>query len=209
MKYEISETFFSLKGEGVWTGFPMYFIRLAGCNLNCSFCDTDSSVKRVVDDEEILAELKQYSPTRVVITGGEPLIHPEVPHLVNLIKHYGASVHLETNGSIKAALLYQIFDWVAVSPKNLNVSDLALKYANEVKVPWSWDNISLAIDIAPQLKGIPFRYLLPIAKNFEKGDRTKHDFIDENVQSAIRFCLVHPKLRYGVCHQLHKCFNIK
>ena len=69
---KINEIFYSLQGEGHWTGTPAIFIRFAGCNLRCDFCDTNHESGEEYDTEELIKELSQYPAKRVILTGGEP-----------------------------------------------------------------------------------------------------------------------------------------
>ncbi len=214
-KYKLIETFYSLKGEGVWTGYPMYFIRFFGCNTNCTFCDTPSEATMEGYDQFLLNEIFLYKARRIVITGGEPILQEAIlPHLISLLHEHGLFVHLESNGSIESNI-YSSFDWVAISPKNLSVSRRAMTFADEVKIPWADSKEhkpTYGVDFVNKIlrkTTAKYRYLLPLAKNLAEGDRTSNDFIDENVRSAIQFCLDHPELSLGVCHQLHKCYRIK
>ncbi len=211
--YQLNETFFSLKGEGIWTGYPMYFIRFSGCNIGCPFCDTDYAQRLSVDDTFILREVNLYKAQRVVITGGEPMMHEkEVYHLVNYLHYLGLFIHLETNGTI-ATNVYGEFDWIALSPKRgeIKLAPKALNFADEVKIPWDGgeygaDFVEEMVAKTPNAK---YRYLLPITKSLKEGDRTRSDFINTRVESAINFILSRTELKLMLCHQLHKCLNFK
>ncbi|MDY7018006.1 MAG: 7-carboxy-7-deazaguanine synthase QueE [Nitrospirota bacterium] len=115
-RYPVSEIFSSFQGEGVHSGLYATFIRFAGCNLRCSFCDEPGSlsVKGVswLSSEEILKELK--SPY-VVLTGGEPTLL-SLGTLVSRLKAQGCRVHIETNATLCPDWLHAL-DWVAASPK--------------------------------------------------------------------------------------------
>lgn len=99
----INEIFSSFQGEGIFTGTPATFLRLSGCNLNCSFCDTiffdfkEMSVELV--RESILQHMKNHNTNLLVITGGEPLLQYE--EVKELIDSLDCMVQIETNGSIK------------------------------------------------------------------------------------------------------------
>lgn len=105
----VSEIFYSIDGEGARTGAPTIFIRLFGCNLKCTYCDTKYACKKEdgvfgFEDktlDEILEAVKTYEPCRcITLTGGEPLIHPAAAELVTLLRANGYWVNIETNGSI-------------------------------------------------------------------------------------------------------------
>lgn len=103
---DLTEIFCSIQGESAKAGLPCIFIRFAGCNLRCSYCDTtDSYTKRFsLENTEILQRIKKYDPLKIVeITGGEPLIQKDVYQLLPLLNVAGYEVLLETNGSVSLA----------------------------------------------------------------------------------------------------------
>jgi 7-carboxy-7-deazaguanine synthase len=101
---KVNEIFSSIEGEGIRTGQLVTFIRLYGCNLNCSYCDTRYSCEngdyKIMTVLDILAEVERLNISRVTLTGGEPLIHPFVGELINALIDEGYEVNIETNGSI-------------------------------------------------------------------------------------------------------------
>jgi 7-carboxy-7-deazaguanine synthase len=100
---KLAEIFCSLQGESSYAGLPCIFIRLAGCNLRCSYCDTKYaySVKFQMNSDEILQKIQQYEPVKLVeITGGEPLAQVEVYHLIQKLHSQNYKILLETNGSL-------------------------------------------------------------------------------------------------------------
>ncbi len=113
----LSETFSSIQGEGSYSGYPCFFIRLAGCNLRCRYCDTSyawqSGEKAAVDD--ILLAWKKSRIPLVLVTGGEPLLQPAVYELMERLVRAGATCLLETNGSISVARVpfsvVKVLDW--------------------------------------------------------------------------------------------------
>lgn len=114
----IVETFHSVQGEGVWSGTSAFFIRLAGCDVGCTWCDTKHSwpvgnhpVRKISD---LVREAIAHAPHMVVITGGEPLMH-DLSALTTQLKQAGQRIHLETSGSHP---LSGHFDWIALSPKS-------------------------------------------------------------------------------------------
>ena len=71
---KVNEIFYSLQGEGVFTGAAAIFVRLAGCNLHCDFCDTKHEDYTIFTEEEIVKAISDYPAKHVVITGGEPTL---------------------------------------------------------------------------------------------------------------------------------------
>ena len=102
--YKVNEIFLSIDGEGYRTGLPVVFIRLYGCNLNCSYCDTRYSCEQQEYKEmslyDILVEVLSYGVPRVTLTGGEPLIHPGVKDLITSLVANDIEVNIETNGAV-------------------------------------------------------------------------------------------------------------
>lgn len=129
--YNLVEIFESLQGEGRNTGRPCVFVRFAGCNLKCPWCDTDVKKRFEVSLDELLAELGQYKAKSVILTGGEPTIQAEMPELVAALKKAGYWIGVETNGTIAADWLGFV-DYVACSPKR--GAALSLVEADEVRM---------------------------------------------------------------------------
>ena len=141
LKLPIHETFqCTVHGEGYWTGTLVDFIRLAGCPVRCPWCDTGyenggkdlPSVARSIS--ELLAELQ--SP-RVVITGGEPFIHRDLPELVEALLAADKQVSIETSGAYW--LDVSPLAWITLSPKEhvnpkYRVQELFWTRANEIKL---------------------------------------------------------------------------
>lgn len=124
-KMKISEIFYSIQGEGKYTGVPSVFIRTSYCNLRCSWCDTPYTSHKPEDKEgtieEIMNQIERYSTRwrqpHFVLTGGEPLIQPHACHaLCESIKnrYSGAIITVETNGTKYAPI---DVDLMSISPK--------------------------------------------------------------------------------------------
>lgn len=102
---QVNEIFLSIEGEGIRTGYPVVFIRLFGCNLHCSYCDTRYACEgddyRDLDVFEIYEEVKKFKVNKITITGGEPLIHKDdFYNLIDYLCLKGYEINIETNGSI-------------------------------------------------------------------------------------------------------------
>jgi 7-carboxy-7-deazaguanine synthase len=99
----ISEIFCSIQGESTYAGLPCIFIRLAGCNLRCNYCDTtysyESDISLSIND--IITKIRKYNPVKLVeITGGEPLLQLKIYDLIKSLHENDYTILLETNGSI-------------------------------------------------------------------------------------------------------------
>ncbi|MDR0874031.1 MAG: 7-carboxy-7-deazaguanine synthase QueE [Prevotellaceae bacterium] len=137
-KMRINEIFYSLQGEGFWTGTPIVFVRFAGCNLRCDFCDTQHETFTEMTESEILSQIKSFPTKRVCLTGGEPSLQI-TENFIELLHREGYIIHIETNGTnpLPAGI-----DWVTLSPKTDNIAlqkadELKLVYINNVE-PEKW-----------------------------------------------------------------------
>mgnify|MGYP005843027185 CR=1 FL=1 len=116
--YPLVESFHSVQGEGSWMGTSAFFLRLAGCDVHCPWCDTKESwVAARHPQVPILTMVEQIRlahPGIVIITGGEPLIHDLEPLTDCLKQNLSIPIHLETSG---AHPLSGKWDWITLSPK--------------------------------------------------------------------------------------------
>jgi organic radical activating enzyme len=129
------ELFYSLQGEGYHQGKAAFFIRLAGCDVGCVWCDVkdswDASKHPVLTVEEIVAAAAAHPSRIAIVTGGEPLLHQLEP-LTTVLKTAGFQTHIETSGS---SPMSGSWDWVCLSPKKFKAAlPEAIKAANELKV---------------------------------------------------------------------------
>ena len=101
MQLDVCEIFYSLQGESTFMGLPCIFIRLSGCNLNCSWCDTRYADQEScsMDFEQILKKITAFDCSLVEVTGGEPLLQDDTPALISRLLGKNYQVLLETNGS--------------------------------------------------------------------------------------------------------------
>jgi len=141
-KYPIVEIFNSVQGEGFHTGTPSIFIRFGGCNLRCSWCDTNFDVWDKMSIPEIMKTLSQWTTKRVIFTGGEPAVQDLEP-LSNELRANGYNMAIETNGTVE--LKEGVVDWICVSPKDMLYPEFSIKQreGNELKVVYLGQDLSL------------------------------------------------------------------
>lgn len=131
----VMEHFYTLQGEGVHQGKAAYFIRLAGCDVGCVWCDVkdswDSTRHPLLEIEFLVEQVKQAGSPIAVITGGEPLLH-DLQELTRQLQDAGFKTHMETSGS---SPLSGSWDWITLSPKKFKppIPEVVIK-ANELKV---------------------------------------------------------------------------
>jgi len=103
----VNELFYSIQGESSYAGFPCIFVRLTGCNLRCTYCDTTYAYNdgHFMSLDHVLKQVSAYSCSLVEITGGEPLIQKETPELTQRLLAAGYKVLIETNGSLDISLI--------------------------------------------------------------------------------------------------------
>lgn len=117
----ISEIFYSIQGEGRLAGIPSVFVRTSGCNLRCVWCDTPYTSWRPEGTSwniaEIITEVKKYPSRHIVVTGGEPVLAPEIEELASALKRNGAHITIETAATIFKPVAC---DLISLSPKLAN-----------------------------------------------------------------------------------------
>lgn len=134
-EYPVMEHFYTIQGEGVHTGRAAYFIRTAGCDVNCWWCDVKDSWEQdkhpLVSVSDLVDAALASGTKMVVITGGEPLMHNLFP-LTTALKQAGLRIHIETSGS---SPLSGNLDWITLSPKRFKkpLGDI-FPFVDELKV---------------------------------------------------------------------------
>lgn len=131
----IMEQFYSVQGEGYYSGRPAFFIRLAGCDVGCVWCDVkeswDADEHELKDINAIVQEVADTSADFVVITGGEPAMY-DLTNLTQALKAINCHLAIETSGVYK---LTGDIDWICFSPKKFKAPDESIyEVANELKV---------------------------------------------------------------------------
>ena len=131
----LMEEFYSIQGEGFYTGHPSYFLRIGGCDVGCHWCDVkeswDETLHAPTKVIDMILNVLRYPTETVVVTGGEPLMW-NMDFLTQNLKDNGLKTHLETSGSYK---LSGDWDWICLSPKKFQKSFGAIKLmADELKI---------------------------------------------------------------------------
>ena len=131
----IMEHFFTIQGEGTYSGRAAYFVRLAGCDIGCVWCDVkeswDSELHPILGIDYLVSEIEKTTVNFVVITGGEPALYNLAPFIKKL-KILKIEVAIETSGCYE---LKGIVDWYCFSPKKFKAPcNEAYQLANELKI---------------------------------------------------------------------------
>lgn len=143
MALRITEIFYSLQGEASRVGLPTVFVRLTGCPLRCTWCDTTYSFTggEAATIDSVLAEVAKYPARQVCVTGGEPLSQKECLPLLTALCDAGYEVSLETSGAI---------DIAPVDPRVARIMDLKAPGSGEVGKN-RWENLA-ALDARDEIK---------------------------------------------------------
>jgi organic radical activating enzyme len=193
----VMERFYTIQGEGFHQGKAAYFIRLAGCNVGCTWCDVkeswDAEEHEILSIGQLKKDLKQSKTEIVVITGGEPAMY-DLTALCAMVKSLGLKTHIETSGAYQ---LTGSWDWVCVSPKRFKKClDENLNIADELKVIIAHKN--------------DFRFALNHAKNTSAKCRVylqpEWSIAEEMLPEIISFVKDNPKCQISL--QVHKYMNI-
>ena len=218
MKYKVVEIFDSIDGEGKRTGQPVSFVRLAGCNLRCSYCDTLYALfneekpceYKEMTAEEIFEKVNQ-NYRRITLTGGEPLIAEGVKDLIKLFSDRGFEVNIETNGACdteKFDVAENVFFTVdykllssGMSDKMLWKNYLSLKPRDVIKfVVGSDEDAAQMIDIMGKLK----KYYEEMPNVFVGAVYGKYD-----IKKLVDLIMKNPELSDAkVQIQLHKYIGV-
>lgn len=197
VSYPVMEHFYTLQGEGFYSGQAAYFIRLGGCDVGCVWCDVKESWDASVHPPmsvKAMTDLVAVHPGKiVVITGGEPSMYDLVP-ITTALKAAGLRSHIETSAS---SLLTGDWDWVTLSPKKFKAPlPENMHLADELKIIiFNKSDFAWAEEFAAQVKPECKLYLQP---EWDKRDAMTPliiDYIQEN-----------PKWQLSL--QTHKYINI-
>ena len=180
--YSVNEIFYSLQGEGYYTGTPAVFLRFSGCNRSCPFCDTNFDAHTLMSADDIVAAVSGFPARHIVITGGEPLLQLDA-ELVRALKGAGFYIQVETNGSLPAPTGV---DWVTCSPKD---APWSIDRIDELKVVYQGQDVEQLAAMLPA----PRHYLQPCS--------------GLNTAETVAYILAHPRWRLSL--QTHKLIDIR
>lgn len=203
---KVNEIFYSLQGEGCFTGTPAVFVRLSGCNLRCDFCDTDHDEGIEMTAEEIANAVAAYPTHHVVITGGEPALQLS-DVLVDALHRMGAFVQIETNGTLRLPEnTSQMLDWVTVSPKYGRPP--AINRIDELKVVFDMDHTDHIASLSQWLDSEDIDPAqMPEATLLQPCSRPDSEWNAENLRRCIAYILNNPRWRLSL--QTHKLLDIR
>ena len=193
----VMEAFYTIQGEGFHQGRAAYFIRLAGCDVGCVWCDVkeswDETLHPLQETEQIVYEAKKYPAKLAVITGGEPTLH-HLDLLTRSLQSNGFETNIETSGS---SPLTGVWDWICLSPKKFKPPlEEIIPRANELKIvifnksDFDWAE-KYAAKVSPNCK----LYMQP---EWDKAAQVTPLIID--------YVKDHPKWQLSL--QIHKYINV-
>lgn len=178
------EHFYTLQGEGRFTGHASYFIRLGGCDVGCVWCDVkeswDASKHPLVPITEIVASVCRSGTKIAVITGGEPMMH-NLDTLTAMLKAQGIRTHVETSGSHP---LSGTWDWICLSPKKFKAPlEELIAAANEMKtVIYNKTDFAWAEQFASKVSKDCLLYLQPEWSKSAEMNPLIIDYVKANPQ---------------------------
>lgn len=187
----INEIFASIQGEGYYTGTAAVFIRTSGCNLRCSFCDTQHEEGQEMSIDDIVRQASAFKARHAIITGGEPALQSELPRLVDALHEAGFYVQIETNGTLP---LPASIDWVTCSPKVL--SRTIVRTPDELKVVYEGQDMQpYEQDFHPQVWSL------------QPCDTKDEGRNQQLLSAAVRYVMAHPQWRLSL--QTHKLIGVR
>lgn len=193
MTFPIAEIFDSIQGEGCFVGVPATFIRFAGCNLKCEFCDTNHKATKEMTVNQIAREI--HYPN-IIFTGGEPTLYDLNAFHFLVTKKIGGSrcyIHVETNGTNPVP---DWVSWVTCSPKLETNYQIAPKHVDELK---------FIVNNKFQIEHI-FQAMSKLSKQPRFVWLQPQDNDPEFMKRVYNLILEYPSLRAGF--QLHKIYKV-
>ena len=195
-KLPVMEKFYTIQGEGYYSGQPFYFIRLGGCDVGCHWCDVkeswDHNQHQFIEVEDLIKDVKEHT-SNVVITGGEPLMW-DLSEFTKRFKENNIKLHLETSGAYEMS---GNWDWVCLSPKKkmLPKQEIYSK-ANELKVIiYNNDDFKFAIQESEKVSSK--------CKLFLQPEWSKFDIMKDKIAQFVM-----KNKNWNISLQIHKYLEI-
>ena len=195
-KLPVMEKFYTIQGEGYYSGQPFYFIRLGGCDVGCHWCDVkeswDHNQHQFIEVDDLIKDVKEYT-SNVVITGGEPLMW-DLSEFTKRFKENNIKLHLETSGAYEMS---GNWDWVCLSPKKkmLPKQEIYSK-ANELKVIiYNNDDFKFAIQESEKVSSK--------CKLFLQPEWSKFDIMKDKIAQFVM-----KNKNWNISLQIHKYLEI-
>jgi organic radical activating enzyme len=193
----IMETFYSIQGEGFYAGRAAFFIRIAGCDVGCVWCDVkeswDKNLHEILEVQTLINQVKDSKTDFVVITGGEPGMY-DLNYLTQELKKLNVEIAIETSGAYE---LKGIFDWITLSPKKFKKPiDSVISQAHELKIivfnksDFDWAE----------------KYENLVNSNCKLFLQTEWDKKETNYPLVFDYILANPKWKISV--QIHKYLGV-
>ncbi len=205
---QVIEKFVSINGEGLRQGEPAVFIRFAGCNLRCSYCDTKYSFENPNYEEESIVEIIEYINStgvkNITLTGGEPLLQKDILELMKRLSKLGYRIEIETNGSIDIS-------------KYLNIDNIS--FTLDYKLPTSLMESKMNLDNYKHItKKDSVKFVCGDKRDLEKALEimNKYNLIKKtnclispvfgeiNLPDIVDFMIEHKLNDVRLCLQIHK-----
>ena len=195
-KLPVMEKFYTIQGEGYYSGQPFYFIRLGGCDVGCHWCDVkeswDHNQHQFIEIDDLIKDVKEHT-SNVIITGGEPLMW-NLTELTMRFKENNIKLHLETSGAHE---LSGNWDWICLSPKKKMLPKKEIySMADELKVViYNNDDFKFAIQESEKVSHE--------CKLFLQPEWSKFDLMKEKI---IQFVMKNKN--WNISLQIHKYLEI-
>lgn len=186
----VNEIFYSIQGEGFFTGTPALFVRFSGCNLACDFCDTEHLPYADMTEEDIVRQAVDCPAAHVVVTGGEPALQLTAS-LVCKLHEAGKFVQVETNGTLRLPGECRV-DWITCSPKDRPV---VLDEIDELKVVFRGQDMA------------PYEDMPAKVYSLQPCDVKDEALNAAYIAGTMEYIKRHPKWRLSL--QTHKILNIR
>lgn len=195
MIYRINEIFLSRQGEGFNQGKEVVFIRLAGCNLSCPWCDTEYHSFTEYSVDQVIKEISQFDCNAALITGGEPAVQ-NLTFLLEALKDKNYWTGIETNGTISLTRYNGLIDYITVSPKK----QVKQFKANELRIVNDHREVSELLSLENEIMADRY-YLSPLEINGEMNIMDTMIMVDALNQQGNK--------PWHISLQLHKLIGIR